>query len=347
MNWFVFRQHRKQFLSFGILLALFAALLIPTGIHYWSTYQHALSTCGQFATPADPNGTCDTLGFGSLFPSNVDGLIKLAAILGTFGLPILAGLFIGSPLIAREYEEGTDKLAWTQSVSRRKWLTTKLAWALGFALVYGTLLAILITWWSRTPNTMMQNRFVQGHFETQGLMPAAYSVFFTSVGFMVGAWFRKTLLAFAITFGVFVVCMVSFANWIRPHYMTPITVTAPMGPQGLDGKLPGGSIWTIRRTIADKNGKTLDSFDFNSLPPQCQALTQDIRVSNDSHVVKVKASGGDPVDDCLNQAGYRQIAKYQPAYRYWDFQRTEAGIYLGLTALTVGATYWLVLRRDA
>ena len=349
MNWFVLRQHRKQFLAFGILLAAFAILLIPTGVHYWNTYQHALSTCSQFATPADPHGTCDTLDFGTLFPSNFDGLIKLAAILGTFGLPILAGLFIGSPLIAREYEEGTDKLAWTQSVSRRKWLTTKLLWALGFALAYGVLLAILATWWSRTPNTLMQNRFVQGHFETQGLMPTVYSLFFTAVGFMTGAWFRKTLLAFAITFGVFVVCMTSFAQWIRPHYyMTPVTVTAPMGPGNIDKKLPSGSIWITSQTIVDKNGKVYDSFDINTMPPQCQTLLRearsgegkDIRISANSH-------GADPIDDCLNKAGYRQVAKYQPAYRYWDFQRIEAGIYLGMTALAVGATYWLVLKRDA
>jgi ABC-type transport system involved in multi-copper enzyme maturation permease subunit len=350
VNWFVFRQHRKQFIVFGVLLALFATLLIPTSIHYWNTYQHALSTCHQFATPTDPNGNCNSLDFDTLFPGSLDGLIKLGVVLGTFGLPILAGLFIGSPLIAREYEEGTDKLVWTQSVSRRKWLTTKLTWALGFALVYGTLLAILVTWWSRTPNALMQNRFVQGHFETQGLMPVAYSLFFTAIGFMTGAWFRKTLLAFAITFSVFVVCMASFAQWIRPHaYMAPITVTAPMGPGGMDDKLPHGAIWVTSRNIVDKNGKGFNSFDINNMPSQCQQLIRNGQVSGNSKAVRVMPgkNGGDPIDDCLNAAGYHQVATYQPAYRYWDFQRIEAGIYLGMTALAVSATYWLVLKRDA
>jgi ABC-type transport system involved in multi-copper enzyme maturation permease subunit len=341
VNWFVFRQHRKQFLVFGILLAAFAALLIPTGIHYWDTYQHTLATCAQH--PATPS--CGDLQ-DTLFTSPTDGFIRTAVALATFGLPILVGLFLGSPLVAREYEEGTNKLAWTQSVSRRKWLTTKLLWALGFALVYGIAIAALATWWFRTQNALEQYRFVQGHFETQGLMPAVYSVFFTAVGFTAGAWFRKTLLAFAVTLGVFVICLSGFAQWIRPQYMTPLTVTSSMGPGAIGGKIPAGA-WVLNRDILDPGGKVFNSFDVADMPQQCQVLTLDIHVSNTSHAAKVKAAGGDPLDDCLNQAGYRQVAKYQPGYRYWDFQRIEAGIYFGLTVLAVGGTYWLVLKRDA
>jgi len=53
-------------------------------------------------------------------------------------------------------------------VSRRKWLTTKLVWVLGFALLYGILLAILATWWSRTINTVALNRFVQDILKRKG-----------------------------------------------------------------------------------------------------------------------------------------------------------------------------------
>jgi len=341
VNWFVWRQHRKHFIIFGILLALFAALLIPTGSNFWHQYQHALATCAQ--NPNTPS--CSDL-TSSLFTSSADGFIRIASVLGTLGLPILVGLFIGSPLIAKEYEEGTNKLVWTQSVSRRKWLSVKLAWALGFALLYGIALAFLITWWSRTLNAMTHYRFTQGHFETQGLMPVAYSVFFTAIGFMTGAWFRKTLVSFAVTFGVFVVCMASFANWIRPHYMTPVTITSQVGPGVIDREIPDGA-WVLKRgDLVSKNGKEVE-FDIPNFPAECQKYTLDIRVPNGGHVAKVKASGVDPVIECLNRYGFHQVAKYQPSYRYWGFQEIESGIYLGMTVLAVGATYWLVLRRDA
>lgn len=343
MNWFVWRQHRNQFLVFSLLLAAFAALLIPTGVHYWDTYQQALRNCAQHPILYSCSDLSDTL-----FTSQADGFIRIAEVLGTFGLPILVGLFIGSPLLAKEYEEGTNKLVWTQSVSRRKWLTIKLMWALGFALLYGIALTTLVTWWSRTINTVALNRFVQGHFETQGLMPVAYSVSFTAVGFMMSAWFRKTLVALAITFGVFVLCMASFANWIRPQYMTPVTVTAAMGPSDFTGKIPTNGVWILSRNIVDKSGKTVNDI-FPAAPPQCQQLIQQLQSKAGAHGIAIKAGegGGDPIDVCLDKAGFHQVAKYQPAYRYWDFQRIEASIYLAMAALSVAVTYWLVLKRDA
>ena len=40
--------------------------------------------------------------------------------------PALIGMFWGAPLVARELETGTFRLAWTQSVTRTRWLAVKL-----------------------------------------------------------------------------------------------------------------------------------------------------------------------------------------------------------------------------
>jgi hypothetical protein len=50
---------------------------------------------------------------------------------------------------------------------------------------------------------------------------------------------------------------------------------------------------------------------------------------------------------CLDRLGYQWKTEYHPAYRYWNFQRIEVGLYLALSLVPLGATYWLVLRRDA
>ena len=42
-------------------------------------------------------------------------------------VPALVGVFFGAPLVARELEAGTYRLAWTQSVTRVRWLAVKLA----------------------------------------------------------------------------------------------------------------------------------------------------------------------------------------------------------------------------
>lgn len=337
MNWFIWRQHRKQFLTMGVILALFSAIVILSGLHFSHTYHQAVSNCAQ--NPATPS--CNDLP-GNLFRSTIDQVLLNLLPLVTLFLPLLLGMFWGAPLLAKEYADGTHSLAWTQSVSRRKWLTTKLVWLLLASAVFLAAFAALITWWSKTPNTLSMHR----GFSQQGIMPIAYGLFAVAIGIMFGAWFRKTMTAVAVTLGLFVALQIPVANFVRPHYMAPINVTAKFGPNEIDSKIPKDA-WMINRAVLDKNGNAFNLFDISKMPPECQSLTQNIQVSNGSRLAKLKAEGVDPVDDCLNRYGYYWSASYQPANRYWDFQFIEAGIYIGMAALAVGATYWLVLRRDA
>jgi hypothetical protein len=72
-------------------------------------------------------------------------------------LPALAGVFIGAPLLAREFEYGAWKLAFTQSVTRTRWLVTKLA-VVGAGVAAATVaFALLFTWW-RGPLDVIDGR---------------------------------------------------------------------------------------------------------------------------------------------------------------------------------------------
>ena len=344
MNRFTWRQHRKQFLILGILLAAFAALTIPTGLHFWHTYQSTLAGCAQ--NPANP--TCSDIS-GNLFQSNIDQILFHFVPVAILFLPILLGMFWGAPFLAREYSDGTNSLAWTQSVSRRKWLSVKLIWILAATVLFIGAFAALNTWWSNTPNTLNLNRFQYIYFATQGIVPVAYGLFAVAFGILFGAWFRKTMVAVGVALGVFIaVALIIVPNFVRTHYMAPVTVTSPMGPDTIDSRIPKGANWMLTRTVVDKNGKAISDI-FPTAPAECQKIIQAAQVPGHPGAFKAMPSktGGDPIDDCLNKAGYHQIATYQPSYRYWDFQEIESGIYLGLTAIAVAATYWLVLKRDA
>ena len=50
---------------------------------------------------------------------------------------MVVGVFWGAPMIARELEAGTSRLVWTQSVTRTRWLATKLGVAGFGAAVVG------------------------------------------------------------------------------------------------------------------------------------------------------------------------------------------------------------------
>jgi hypothetical protein len=45
--------------------------------------------------------------------------------------------------------------------------------------------------------------------------------------------------------------------------------------------------------------------------------------------------------------GWRGVATYQPASRYWPFQGIETGICLLLAAALIAVTFVVVRRRDA
>src|SRR6266511_2363899 len=96
MRWLTWRQHRAEILGGLVLLAAVGACVAED---------------------------CDTLlqQFAGRYVGLGDQLTLLTV------LPVLAGVFIGAPLLGRELEYGTWRLAWAQGVTRTQWLAVKLA----------------------------------------------------------------------------------------------------------------------------------------------------------------------------------------------------------------------------
>lgn len=111
MNHLVWRLHRNQVYFAVAALAALALILVVTGITMANDYHAALASCAA-------TQSCSDLG-NELFRG--DGAIMDLVDL-TLVVPLLFGLFWGAPLLAKEFEDGTHNLAWTQGVSRRHWL---------------------------------------------------------------------------------------------------------------------------------------------------------------------------------------------------------------------------------
>ena len=143
MAWLTWRQHRPQLLATAGLLLLLALAALLTELPIRSAYhRHALSSC---LPPATRSG-CEIIvnHFRSEFAARVAVTRYLVV------LPALAGLFIGAPLLAREFEYGTFRLAWTQSLSRRRWVLSR-TMLLAIAMVAAAALVSALTTWWRTP----------------------------------------------------------------------------------------------------------------------------------------------------------------------------------------------------
>jgi hypothetical protein len=323
MNTLVSRLNRSQVRISAAALAGLAVLLLITGIAMAGTYHGFLGTCASAHTCAD--------GHSLLFRG--DGVLN-AVVYATMAVPLLFGLFWGAPLLAREFEAGTHSLAWTQGVTRRRWLAGTAGWALTAAVLWGAVMSALVSWWRLPENAVgiPYPRFDTGTFDIQGLVPVAYSVFAVALGIAAGALFRRLLPAMATTFAVFVGLRFGIAEYIRPHYMTPFTKVLPLAAMtpGATSAVPVGS-WVVGALSAiGPNGHNYgDAIQFSFMPAACRSL------------------GPGNWVPCLAARGFHSQVTYQPATRFWAFQGIEAGIFVVLAAALITLTWRLVLTRDA
>jgi hypothetical protein len=311
MTWLIWRQHRMQAAMATVLLGALAILLAVTGVTMAHDYHTALSACY-------PSSSISEL---SLFRGD-GAIIDLVNL--TVAVPLLIGVFWGTTSIGREYDSGTNVLAWTQSVSRRRWLAAKVGTLLLTSLLAGAALSVMVTWWSKTLNAYHGNRFDPLQFDLQGLSPAAYTLFAASLGLAAGVLWRRILPAIATTVAGFVVARLAIELWARPHYETAVTVL----DQGKGNGAAKGA-WSFSTDLIH-NGKVVTGPIGPIQIPNC-----------------AKVPTREQMNACLAQSGYHLRSTFQPAGRYWTFQWIEAGIFVGISAILVAVAVFLVLRRDA
>ena len=326
MTWLVWRQHRVQFLAGAALLAAFAVLIVITGVQVANQYHAVQAAC------AAGHG-CRHVG-GLFMGSHVVGFLVIA----TLGAPALVGLFWGAPMVAAEAEAGTTQFAWMQSVTRKRWLAVKIGWMLLAAAVWGGVISALVTWWEGPNNALQLDAFKPGRFDIMGVVPVAYSLFAVALGIAAGAVTRRVLPAMAVTLAGFVVVRTAIALWLRPHYLSPVTVFYKV----TSGFTPSGSYWQLAQGILGPNGQQLaqpnntpyiEGVPATYLPASCN---------------QVSRGAFTPPPSCTQALShFRAFLTYQPADRYWTFQGIETGIFLVLAAALIAVTAAVLLRRDA
>jgi hypothetical protein len=307
MNLLVWRLHRIQVVFAAAALVVVAVVLAITGTVMAHDYRVFLSQCGA-------TGSCSET--GQLFSG--DGAI-IDLVNFTIVVPLLFGLFWGAPLLAKEFEDGTHNLAWTQSVTRRHWFRTTVAWALMAAVVWAGALTVLVSWW-RSPENVLDTRFPA--FDIQGIVPVAYALFAVALGIAVGAFIPRVLPAIATTLGVFVAVRVVIGVYLRPHYLAAVTKHLPV--IGAGSSSPPGA-WVISQGLAGPHGQYI--------PAVCRPGPT--------------AADMGAVLPCLAAHGYQQVIAYQPAGRFWMFQGIESAIFIVLAVTMLVLAYRRVLSRDA
>ena len=323
---FAWTQFRTQAAVGAGLLAVVAVVFAVTGIQLAHSYDAAVALCRQ-------QGNCASL--SGFFPSDGYRRVNKSLDAAALAVPGLIGMFWGAPLFAREFEAGTFRLAWTQGVTRTRWLAAKLSVAGLAAIAAAELFSLMLNWWASpihkaggyTPLTSGI-----GSSYIVGVAPAGYAAFAFAVGAAAGLFTRRTVPAMAVTLAVFAAVMTVFPIWVRPHLMPAARATSALGPVpvssrgSIDGHLglyatrPAGlpGAWVISTQVVAPDGRAPSSEPAG--PCGASPSTQ--------------ACG-----DYIQSLHFQQTVTYQPATRYWDFQWIETGIYLALALILAGLCF--------
>jgi hypothetical protein len=301
--WLAWRQLRANALVAALATAATVAVLLLTRAHV-----AALAGTDRLSTPYESLRLIGT---------------------GIIGVPALIGAFWGAPLVAREIESGTHRLAWTQSVTRGRWLAARLSIAAVVAVVLTGIVSAVFTWWS-LPFDRLGNRVGTANFGQRGIAPIAYVLFALALGTLVGAVIRRTLPAMAATLVGFMVVRFTFQWAARGHLVDPVTANLPnasFGPrEGLGG-------WILSSHTVDRAGHLIATGRIDQVLADGCSLGRDDRP--------------DAFVRCAHRLGIHDVVSWHPQDHFWSLQLAESAAFLGFTAALVVACMWWLRHRAA
>jgi hypothetical protein len=220
MTWVAFRQHRSELLVALGVFALMAAYLIPTGLNHVDVFRSSgLEAC--LDAGGDCSGLRDQLMRSYEGPNNIVGWFNF--------VPGFVGVMLAAPIIW-DLEQRTYRLAWTQSVTRKQWLLTKLAMGLAGVVAFSALLTSLMTWWHGPidRSLMLPANDLGQSYDFEGLMPFSYTLFAFALALAVGTASRRLLAGILVGLAGFI-AMRGFAGQVLRQDVTGASPADALG----------------------------------------------------------------------------------------------------------------------
>jgi hypothetical protein len=312
--WLTWRQHRWPILISAVITAALTVSMAITASHLGSM----AAACLAASPPCHPSHTDPE-------PSHATYMMNTVVF-----LPVLVAAYWGVPLLAREFEQRTLPLAWSQDVSRQKWLFGKTAVMIVLVAAMGTILAaesvhLAYKYRAYTGDSLFDGTL----FQAGGWMPLTLALAWLAIGIAVGAATRRVLAASAVVGGLWIVRMVGMTQ-LRPYFMSPVSLVKPLvfgGKAGVDlSSTSSGndmSLTTGNPPFVDAHGGTHPA---QLMMDTCSGRDVDFRSCLQGH-------------DLVGT-----LVKFQPADRMGTFHLIENGMNLALFVIGLVVAWWLVKR---
>lgn len=322
MIWLTWRLQRFETALATVALAAGAAVLLLTG-------SALLSSFDQLGIPACLNGAGDRVACTNAISAFTDQATSAQQMLTWLAfVPTLLGVLLAAPLIL-ELEDRSYQLAWTQTVTRRRWTLARIGLPAAAGILGTAVIAGLGSWWMQ-PIDRVVGPLEPGSFDLQGIVPIAYMFLAFSITTCAGVLLKRTLPALGLGVTAAVAIHLAMQQVLRYRLVAPITAIwssgpAPFKPQ--DWLLTGGR--TASYTYVDAAGRRLSLDQVNAL---CGSVTGQTK---------------DAWSSCLQAHKLGELIQYQPPERFWPLQSIESGLIVIVAAALLGVAVWWLTRRIA
>lgn len=235
LTWAVLRVHRSALVFWGLSLAAATAVLVWMYV-ITDEARRGTSACAE-PVAADGYPSCASVEAITADDTYSSGITLITTALSFAIFPVAA--WAGGALIGRELENGTARLAWTQSVGPVRWLAAKLA-VPAVLLAAGTALVLLLNRWVRTNGgpDLAGDWYGPDAFVGTGPAAVAYVLAGLALGALAGLLLRRALPAAGVGFAA-ALLLYNVLERYREDFWPPVTRS---GPDGFD---PGTWAWQL------------------------------------------------------------------------------------------------------
>jgi ABC-type transport system involved in multi-copper enzyme maturation permease subunit len=314
MIWMTWQQHRSQALIGAIALALLTLFLLLTGIHMAADYQ-PIVPC--LAPAMLSNNKCFFV--VNAFRTSYQGIDTMLMLLLMF-IPLVVGILVGAPLIAREVEQKTHHFAWTQGITRQHWVLVKLSLILLAGALLEEAITSLWTWWhGPLAPVLHESPLNPVIFDTRGIVSIALVLFSLSLAVTMGALTRHIIPGIALTIVLYLVIVLSLM-FLRTDFMYNGTIPATI--------VTWEGLTQVRPAVPDGAAQVGEGFMDHQ-----QHVVSDMILDK-----KCNTEQQQQYEQCLHNHGWLRYFAYIPASWFWPLQIGEASLFLILSIVLITFT---------
>lgn len=324
MIWLAWRQQRGQLIAFTAMALVIAVWMYITGHHehsLWSQYLGAPCHDGK-RIPLIDHARC--LELVKSMNQGWLGTRLFAIVLGVF--PPLLGLVLGSTAIARDIDQQTIRLMWTQSQSRLAWFAGKLVINVAALILVLVPLSVVSAWWVHADR--YGSRLSSKAYFFSGQVDVAFAIFCFALAAALGIIIRRSGWTLAVGVLVAASAFASVQTFVRPELVggeisilraVPLRAGQP-GGDNESGRAPS-TAWVLRQGYEPRG--------IRRQPISTEQATDDNRLA-------ICETSGGSTASCERKLNLQLVEVYIPDGKFWELQIREGLIYLGAAALLSG-----------